>query len=1043
MLLCLLLLGWETRARAQTCTIDQNRTATWLLSCFSSSNGVIGTTGSRTIINITNDADLTIDVNLTLVNVDVRISGSGSEVILNNSNATLTLTSRTNFESTSAGCYSWQGFNITAGKLNMVSGTIQEAEVGVDLRSNGILTTGSDAVFLNNSTHLEIHDLSQAASNAFSLHNSTHFASTGTSCTYIGIDIRTRQEFPLTIHGIFSGVIGTAVHCRAGKEINVDFVEVNTHSTVRNPQPGQSALTVSSNRTDCGIWHFGYEITNPQWVPETKINVYMCEINRVNWGVHSHNDMEIYLPGGEIRKRKKNFSVESCEITDFTTVGIYSDLSIHQGHIYIKDNDILSGNTSYGSQNNIGIHIEGLNTGVIDLLYNKINHSNGIEQGIRLQHALACEVNITENEILNPYSFGILMEFTDKYRYTVANKSIPTIYEVHGNTIINNTQTNNAIGVVSVHWLSRGLVISNIGKYGLGNAIEGCRWGINIHGDNRAMIYHNEIKEVRRDTDYWLSFRYPRDFSWGPNSAISFHSSHEYCQVKNNNLFRSDNILYKTGDEQAPFVGRVIGIYTIGSTNKLICSNNIENYTLSGVSQLWCLPTRYVNNTFKYPFRSVCVFNNGVIGEQFGRPQSNSTCTNCAVAYQNRFEAIDEVRLPALQSVDSKGEHSEWRVSNSAVYQTPTYSKVQTTGTWVECGMGTPGSCPMTLRSPSTSPSISVAGVYTNCSPNVAVAESALPAANAGPGTSGGFVWDAGHLHNAATYAAAPPPDTSQAMVHGADWQARQAIYADLVRWPVIRTWSAPLDTFYNEAAGSNMAKITELEMRFDSIARWSFHVLTYDTALADSVYAVDEEAFADRQNYIDSTFALNEALEPMFTIETNHKALNRLRLTVTLANVDTLTEGQVDSLKIIARQCPNIGGKPVFHARIWLRSVGVDSLDNVDTCDVIRLVIPDSMLIDTLEERKVPTVHDELARLSVYPNPAQDQLTVSYDLTGCGGVKASVISLDGRTVREMAHDSERGEFAIDLTDIPSGLYLLKLEGRDGTQRVVKFVVNN
>jgi hypothetical protein len=72
---------------------------------------------------------------------------------------------------------------------------------------------------------------------------------------------------------------------------------------------------------------------------------------------------------------------------------------------------------------------------------------------------------------------------------------------------------------------------------------------------------------------------------------------------------------------------------------------------------------------------------------------------------------------------------------------------------------------------------------------------------------------------------------------------------------------------------------------------------------------------------------------------------------------------------------------------------------------------------------------------LVVYPNPVSDQLT----LQGEGIQHIRLITVTGACVYEsaMKHD----EVKIDMTDLPQGLYFLRVQSEDGmvVKKVVKY----
>jgi hypothetical protein len=69
-----------------------------------------------------------------------------------------------------------------------------------------------------------------------------------------------------------------------------------------------------------------------------------------------------------------------------------------------------------------------------------------------------------------------------------------------------------------------------------------------------------------------------------------------------------------------------------------------------------------------------------------------------------------------------------------------------------------------------------------------------------------------------------------------------------------------------------------------------------------------------------------------------------------------------------------------------------------------------------------------ETAGLVIYPNPVQDQLTVSLGDNELNIGRADLIDFSGRNVRTVLLSSGN-EITIDCNDLPAGIYILRLSG--------------
>ncbi|MEP6684760.1 MAG: T9SS type A sorting domain-containing protein [Parafilimonas sp.] len=78
---------------------------------------------------------------------------------------------------------------------------------------------------------------------------------------------------------------------------------------------------------------------------------------------------------------------------------------------------------------------------------------------------------------------------------------------------------------------------------------------------------------------------------------------------------------------------------------------------------------------------------------------------------------------------------------------------------------------------------------------------------------------------------------------------------------------------------------------------------------------------------------------------------------------------------------------------------------------------------------------------LNVTPNPVKDMLTLNYSTNSHGNVSISVYSNSGRLIKQQALSQSSGNFALDFSAQPSGIYYAVLQS--GTSTVTKKFVKN
>jgi hypothetical protein len=118
---------------------------------------------------------------------------------------------------------------------------------------------------------------------------------------------------------------------------------------------------------------------------------------------------------------------------------------------------------------------------------------------------------------------------------------------------------------------------------------------------------------------------------------------------------------------------------------------------------------------------------------------------------------------------------------------------------------------------------------------------------------------------------------------------------------------------------------------------------------------------------------------------------------------------------------------------KVWLQSVK-DSFDGLEygttSYDRMEQVFVSPLNI-TLSRNDFS---DAFSDVAVYPNPTEDKLRIgNYKEKG---VSAIIINLDGKQVYK---SSEVEEF-IDISSLPSGVYILQLKNKNGSEKKFKVV---
>ncbi len=101
-----------------------------------------------------------------------------------------------------------------------------------------------------------------------------------------------------------------------------------------------------------------------------------------------------------------------------------------------------------------------------------------------------------------------------------------------------------------------------------------------------------------------------------------------------------------------------------------------------------------------------------------------------------------------------------------------------------------------------------------------------------------------------------------------------------------------------------------------------------------------------------------------------------------------------------------------------------------------VRLIASNAFLADTITKTVTVTATDvkevniALNQIAIYPNPANENVTVSFDLLNANDVQIDLIDITGKTIRatnSMRFSSGMNEISLNTADITQGIYFVKV----------------
>lgn len=303
--------------------------------------------------------------------------------------------------------------------------------------------------------------------------------------------------------------------------------------------------------------------------------------------------------------------------------------------------------------------------------------------------------------------------------------------------------------------------------------------------------------------------------------------------------------------------------------------------------------------------------------------------------------------------------------------------------------------------------------------------------------------------------------DNMQAFPAGTQWDARWGLYRKLQKYPYLVEEDTLLSAFFNEAALEPLGQFVTMEARktalFAPTAETEAIALLVDTLnqLTGEIQALDSMMLAnatttespERQNLAEQVsakmaliealtstsdsirrakaavlIASNAAIVPGNLPEENQQLVNELYLKAIVKGDFSFTAGQKDTLKGIAIQCPEYGGRAVFAARALKASYAPQVYNETETC----IPVPESLAL-------LPQSPEELAgtALQVFPNPAGDYFLLSCDLSFPAELRLYDLYGRVRKTQNLAAGKISAE-KIGTTELENGMYLITLRLDNG-----------
>jgi len=291
------------------------------------------------------------------------------------------------------------------------------------------------------------------------------------------------------------------------------------------------------------------------------------------------------------------------------------------------------------------------------------------------------------------------------------------------------------------------------------------------------------------------------------------------------------------------------------------------------------------------------------------------------------------------------------------------------------------------------------------------------PAINIAPSTSGGI--DEEYAEDIAQdeveYTEFP---------EGGEYFDERALFAYLVQDSLRRVAYPVLNTFYINRQGSTLEQLAVIDQLL--------------SRLSDSTTREDLTLF---ENLLAEAKQLNSVVSTIELFDLNEHHINALHLKDLEYGSESLTLADLQWISNLAQECPYVAGNAVYKARSMY--VAVDPLayfDDLVICNNVGVYKGGNSLFDA-ENAALDSMsaQDGLQliyalegdRITLYPNPANDQVTVSYKLNALSTGTLQILDIHGRVLQTITLSPTKTKFSFSVRELPNAVY------------TYRFLVNN
>jgi hypothetical protein len=243
-----------------------------------------------------------------------------------------------------------------------------------------------------------------------------------------------------------------------------------------------------------------------------------------------------------------------------------------------------------------------------------------------------------------------------------------------------------------------------------------------------------------------------------------------------------------------------------------------------------------------------------------------------------------------------------------------------------------------------------------------------------------------------------------------------RVLYAQLVHDTTARNSYPVLNQFYLDRQQSTMAKLVTIDQLLQKLT---------DTSVV--------------QNPFEFTSVLNEVKQLNATVasaelyDLNERTINGIFIKEMEYGIDSISQAENEWISTLAWECPYVAGNAVFKARmLYMRINPWAHFNDLSICNAVGVYKNGTGLFDeenaemdnTAQQHGLQVIYAvEKNSIKLYPNPATDQVNVSYNVNPYDKSVLELLDIQGRHIQTIHLPANNNKVSFSIAEWSNAVY--------------------